>query len=35
MDEVVAAAARAAESILKDGPDRAMNAWNGFSVGVA
>ncbi len=30
MDKVVAAAAEAAEAIVKDGPDKAMNAWNGW-----
>lgn len=31
MDLVVAEAVRAAEKILKDGPDKAMNAYNGWS----
>ena len=31
MDLVVAEAAKAAESVLRDGPDRAMNAYNGFN----
>ena len=31
MDIVVAEAAKAAESVLRDGPDRAMNAYNGFN----
>lgn len=30
MDQVVAAAVKAAAAVLKDGPDRAMNAWNGW-----
>ena len=30
MDEEVAAAAKAAEAIVKSGPDAAMNAWNGW-----
>ena len=30
MDLVVAEAAKAAAAILRDGPDRAMNAYNGF-----
>jgi len=30
MDFVVAEAAKAAESVLRDGPDAAMNAYNGF-----
>ena len=30
MDVVVAEAVRAAEAVLRDGPDRAMNACNGF-----
>ena len=30
MDRVVAAAVKAAAAILRDGPDRAMNAYNGF-----
>jgi len=33
MDEVVAAAVKAAAAVLTDGPDRAMNAWNGFAAG--
>jgi len=36
MDEVVAAAVKAAAAILTDGPDRAMNVYNGWSAdGVA
>ena len=31
MDEVVAASVKAVESILRNGPDRAMNEFNGFS----
>ena len=31
MDRVVAEAVKAAESILRNGPDRAMNAYNGWS----
>ena len=31
MDVVVAEAVKAAESVLRDGPDRAMNAYNGFN----
>lgn len=31
MDQVVAAAAQAAATILKDGPDCAMNTWNGWT----
>jgi len=30
MDQVVADAASAAEAVLRDGPDRAMNAYNGY-----
>ena len=30
MDLVVAEAVKAAAAILRDGPDRAMNAYNGF-----
>ena len=30
MDQVVAAAAKAVESVLRNGPDRAMNEYNGF-----
>lgn len=30
MDQVVADAAKAAEAVLRDGPDRAMNAYNGY-----
>ena len=30
MDQVVADAAKAVESVLRDGPDRAMNAYNGY-----
>ncbi|MCR5414567.1 MAG: aminoacyl-tRNA hydrolase [Kiritimatiellae bacterium] len=30
MDKVVAAAVEASESVLSQGPDRAMNAWNGW-----
>jgi len=33
MDDVVVAAVKAAASILSDGPDFAMNAWNGFVAG--
>ena len=32
MDLVVAEAVKAAAAILRDGPDRAMNAYNGFDV---
>ena len=32
MDVVVAEAVKAAAAILRDGPDRAMNAYNGFAV---
>ena len=32
MDKVVAAAVEAASAILSEGPDRAMNLYNGFSV---
>ena len=32
MDIVVAEAVKAAEAVLRDGPDKAMNAYNGFSV---
>ena len=31
MDKVVASAAKAAEAILSLGPDKAMNAWNGWT----
>ena len=30
MDLVVAEAVKASAAILRDGPDRAMNAYNGF-----
>ena len=30
MDQVVADAAKAAEAVLRDGPDRAMNAYNDY-----
>ena len=30
MDRVVAEAVKAAAAILREGPDRAMNAYNGF-----
>ena len=35
MDLVVAEAVKAAASILRDGPDRAMNAYNGFDAASA
>ena len=31
MDSVVAAAVKAAAAVLRDGPDRAMNEFNGWS----
>ena len=34
MDLVVAEAVKAAAAILRDGPDRAMNAYNGFDAGM-
>ena len=34
MDVVVAEAVKAAAAILREGPDRAMNAYNGFSASV-
>ena len=33
MDAVVEAAAKAAAAVVKDGPDAAMNVWNGWSPG--
>ena len=30
MDRVVEAAAKAAAAVVSEGPDRAMNAYNGF-----
>ena len=32
MDRVVAVAAEAVEAVLRDGPDRAMNAYNGWTL---
>ena len=34
MDRVVAEAVKASAAILRDGPDRAMNAYNGFDAGI-
>ena len=35
MDLVVAESVKAAGAILRDGPDRAMNAYNGFNAGLS
>ena len=34
VDLVVAEAAKAAEAVLRDGPDKAMNAYNGYNAQV-